>query len=206
MLSMVPAAIPSGEAEAAAKLSVSRFSDTTSRPLDKHDAHAIVTLRPWDGSAPQDGLLRLSWAVAAIAKASGALGVYWGNGSVAHAADFFIEGARDSGRPEDAMLLPLWLGISVAPEANGISFLTLGVQKQFTLPELKLWSPLGGEWDALNCAFNLVSYIIGRGTPVVSGETVGRTTDERLVVRYEPSPIGRPGQVMCVDLPGKRAG
>jgi hypothetical protein len=140
--------------------------------------------------------------MAAIAKASGAVAVYWGNGSATHPAEFFITGARNS--KSETMLLPLWLGISYASERGGISFLTFGVRTQFRLPDLKVWSPTEDQHEALNYTYNLASYDIGRGKPIAAGETVGRTNDERLVVRYEPSPVSNAEQVMCVDLPGKR--
>src|SRR5688572_27973463 len=107
--------------------------------------------------------MRLSWGIAAIAKATGARAVYCGNGSVTHPADFFISGATNSGTPEEPMLLHLWLGISVASQRGGASFLTLGVHEQFALPDLKLWSPEPST-DALINAFDLISYVIGRGT------------------------------------------
>jgi hypothetical protein len=204
LVGMMPFAVPDGEAQAAAELSVSRFAATAAARLNEHGAHAVVALTPWQGSTAVDELTRLSWAVAAVAKATGALAVYWGNGSVAHPADFFIDSARNSGTSGEPMRLPLWLGISFAAEGSGVSFLTYGVQEQFGLPDLKLWSPKGKEIEALSYAFNLVSYVIDRGVPIAAGETIGSTTEERLVVRYEPSPIGKPAPVMCVDLPGKR--
>jgi hypothetical protein len=203
LLFMMPFAIPTGEAEAAAVFSVSRFSDTSVQPMTEHGAHAVVRLQSWQGSTPQDELMRLTWGVAAVAKATGALAVYWGNGGVTHPADFFISRATNSGGPGDSMLVDLWLGISVASERGGASFLTRGVHEQFALPDLKLWSPEAST-HALVHAFDLISYVIDRGTPIAAGETVGSTADERLVVRYEFSPIGKAVQVMCVDLPDKR--
>lgn len=202
ILGTIAAAIPTGEAEAATEFSVSRFSEAGAQPPNKHGAHAIVSLAPWPDSKPLEELMRLSWAIAAIAKATGGLAVYWGNGCVTHPADFFIEGARES---DGEITLPhLWLGVSFAQEKSGVSFLTFGVQQQFALPELKVWAPKGDEQDALAYTLNLASYVIDRGVPIPAGETVGRTKDERLAVRYEASPIGRSEQVMCVDLPGKR--
>jgi hypothetical protein len=202
LLFMMPVAIPTGEAEAAAEFSVSRFSATSARPPAEHGAHAVVKLQSWQGSTPQDELMRLSWGVAAVAKATGALAVYWGNGRVTHPADFFISSATNSGGPGEPMLVDLWLGISVASERGGTSFLTRGVHEQFGLPDLKLWSPEAST-HALVYAFDLISYVIGRGMPIAAGETVGSTADERLVVRYESSPIDKAVQVMCVDLPNK---
>jgi len=203
ILGTIAAAIPTGEAEAAAEFSVSRFSEAGAQPLNKHGAHAIVSLAPWRDSKPPDELVRLSWAIAAIAKATAGLAVYWGNGCVTHPADFFIEGARDSGG--ETTLPHLWLGVSFAQEKSGVSFLTFGMQEQFVLPDLKVWAPKGEQQDALAYTLNLASYVIDRGVSISAGETVGRSADERLIVRYEPSPVGRDAQVMCVDLPGKRS-
>lgn len=199
---IVDAAIPAGETEAAEALSVSRFAGASAQPFSTHSAHAIVALAPWDGSTAIEELMRLSWGIAAIAKSSAAVAVYWGSGSVTHPAEFFTTGARNS--ENETMLLPLWLGVSYAPERSGVSFLTFGVRSQFQLLDLKVWSPNEDQHDALEYTFNLASYVIGHGNPIAAGETVGRTNDERLIVRYEQSPVRSTEQVMCVDLPDKR--
>lgn len=40
-----------------------------------------------------------------------------------------------------------------------------------------------------------------RGTPIPAGDTVVRNADERLRVRYEPSPIDAAVSIWRVDLP-----
>ena len=92
MLVPMPAAVPDGEADQAAEYSVAALgSDWT---LPEHGAHFVVTSAgedPVDGDAYLADLMRFTWVLAAFAKVSGAVGVYWGGAGATHPADFFVE-------------------------------------------------------------------------------------------------------------------
>lgn len=192
------ASIPDGEAEQASELSVFRFRPAW-EPIGPHLAHTTVVLHGAEGLAPGPRLARLTWACAAVAQASQAQAIYWGNGRVTTEAEVFLDTAR--GLAEDDLPLPIWTGVSVAQERGGVSFLSLGIEPQFGLPDLLLWAPQAAGDEALGLLFDLHSYVIGRGQPIAPGETVGRSAEERLTVRYETSPVDDEKQVWCVDLP-----
>lgn len=72
------------------------------------------------------------------AKASNAVGVYWGEAGATHDPKFFISVAQDQ---DPASRLMLWTGVSIGRERDRRrSLLSLGMQ-QLTLPDLLLIAP-----------------------------------------------------------------
>lgn len=49
--------------------------------------------------------------------------------------------------------------------------------------------------------FDLLAYVAQRGEAIPEGETVGRTDEERLRVRYVTSPLNSKAKVWRVELP-----
>jgi len=95
----------------------------------------------------------------------------------------------------------LWTGLSIAREDDGkISFLSLGMQ-QLNLPDLLLVVGPETEDDAFEMFFNLTAFIAEHGQPFDEGDSVGRTEDEHIPVRYVPSPIDSPDKVWRVEYP-----
>lgn len=94
----------------------------------------------------------------------------------------------------------LWTGVSIAHEADGrLSMLSTGMA-QLNLPDLLLVAPASESDAALEVFFDLLGYVADLGTPLPEGDTVGRTADERLPVRYVPSPIDPGTRVWRVEL------
>ena len=194
-VALMPVAVPKGEADAAAQFSV--FSLSTGWKLPSHTAHLVVTLRDVDSRSVSETLSRFTSFVAAVTKASGAVGVYWGNAGATHDAKFFIVTAQDR---EPVERLMLWTGVSVAREADGrLSLLSLGM-KQLNLPDLLLIAPKSAGNDALATFFDLLAYVTSRGKPLPDGDTIGRTAEERMPVRYVHSPIDPSKRVWRVEV------
>jgi len=191
---LMPVPVPNQEAEAAASRSLSAMRAKGFSPAP-HVAHLLVA-----SASPTESLvkrlLRHTRVVAALAKASRATGVYEGNAHATHDPAFYVETV--SGGPE--LPLMLWNGISIVRTADSVEILTLGMA-QLELPDLLLVAPSGKGNDVLPFAFDLLSYVISRGSPIPEGETVGRTATEKLPVRYVPSPIDPASRVMRVELP-----
>jgi hypothetical protein len=195
IVALMPVPVPKGEADDAARFSVSAIGTGWKPPA--HKAHLIVSLLSTDSSSLVESLSFFTSFLAAIAKASSAVGIYWGEASATHDAEFFISTAREPG------LMPritLWTGVSVAREPDGrLSFLSLGM-KQLNLPDLLLVAPQSAVNDALAMMFDLLGYVASLGKPLPDGDTVGRTADERLPVRYVPSPLDSTKNVWRVEL------
>ncbi len=190
----MPAPIPKDEADSAARFSIGVFRRNAM--WAPHVSHLVVSVV---GNDPKEkpsleALTTFTQAVAAVAEATGAVGVYWGNGGVAHEASFFREIAAESDHP-----LMLWTGVSLARTPTEVSLLTTGM-RQFGLPEMMMNAPPTGGNAALAYLFDLASYVIERGTAIPEGDTVGRSERERIPVRYEPSPVDPSTKVAVIRL------
>jgi Domain of unknown function (DUF4261) len=194
-VALMPAPVPKGEADDAVRFSVSAMG--TGWKLPAHKAHLIVTLKSTDSPSMVATLSCFTSLLAAVAKASSAVGVYWGNAGATHDSEFFISTAREPG------IIPritLWTGVSLAREQDGrLSLLSLGMD-QLNLPDLLLVAPKSTGNDALATFFDFLGYVAERGKPIPEGETVGRTADERLPVKYVTSPIDPSKKVWRVEL------
>lgn len=192
MLMPAPIAIATGEVEAAAQLSLTALSESAG--LAPHTAHVIVTFRGERERAPADEAFLLAQVTAAVAEATGAVGVYWGMGHVAHPAGFFIETVSELEQP-----LPALIGLSVASDAAGPSLLSVGME-QFGLPDMLVLADPRGASDAMGFLMDIQSYVLERGEALPDGDTVGRSAQERIQVRYVPSPADGSVQVVQLDL------
>jgi hypothetical protein len=191
---LMPAPVPNREAEEAASRSLSSMRAEGFSPAP-HAAHLLVVTL----SAKESALTRLcghTRVVAALAKASRASGVYEGSAGATHDPDFYATVVSDSSE----LPLMVWNGVSIAKTSDTVEILTLGMA-QLELPDLLLVAPSGQATEALPFAFNLLNYVVSRGSAIPENETVGRTALEKLPVAYVPSPIDPATRVMRVELP-----
>jgi len=193
LIGLMPNPVPKGEADEAARYSVSAGEGK----LPRHKAHLIVAQND-DDVATVDALSRFTAILAALTEASGAIGVYWGNAGATHDAKFFLGIARDKALISRLML---WTGVSVARGADGrVSLLSLGMG-QLELPDLLLTSsPALPKGKALEFFFSLLAMVAEGGKALPEGDTVGRDEHERLPVHYVPSPVDAGKKVWRVDL------
>jgi hypothetical protein len=195
-VALMPVAVPNGEADQGAQFSLSRFRNDWELP--PHNAHLLVTFHATTESPPVVRLSRFTSLLAAVAKASPAVGVYWGNAGATHDSEFFLSVASDQGIVPRMML---WSGVSISCEKDGrLSLLSLGME-QLNLPNLLLVAGEDSGSVAIETMYDLLSYVAERGEPLPEGDTVGRTNDERLRVHYVRSPIDSKKKVWRVELP-----
>jgi hypothetical protein len=195
-VAFMPVPVPNGEADRGAKFSLSSFKNGWKLP--PHSAHLLVTFHAAAEVPPLVQLSRFTSLVAAITKASPAVGVYWGNAGATHDSEFFISVASHR---EVVPRMMLWSGVSIAREKDGrLSLLSLGM-KQLNLPDLLLVAGKSSAKAALATVFDLLAYVAARGAALPEGDTVGRTADEKLPVRYVPSPVDSSKKVWRVELP-----
>lgn len=193
MAMLIPMPIPNGEAEANVRYSLSSFKDGWELP--PYQAHVLVTLMGGDGS-PVDTMSLFTAFIAAFTAASSAVGVYWGNAGATHSRDFVLTIAEEK---ETTPRLMLWSGISIARQEDGrMSLLSLGM-RQLGFPDLLLTPKAMAPGEAIMTVYDLLAYCLSLGKPIPAGNTVGRTTEERIPVRYVPSPRDRSVKVMHVD-------
>jgi len=193
VVALMPAPVPNHEADEAAHYSLSALGGRWKLP--PHKAHLVV-LAHGNGS-PLERLGVLTSILAAVVEASPTVGVYCGDAGATHDPKFFGELAREQ---DTRSRLPLWIGVSIAREADGrLSLLSLGM-KQLELPDLLLVAPNGKADEALPMFYDLLAYVVSRGRPLPDGDTVGRTAAEKLPVHYVPSPVDPKVKVWRVEL------
>jgi hypothetical protein len=195
MIALMPMPIPDGEAEQAVERSLAALSGQA--PACEHSAHLVVSLFAGDaGRVPVERLTAFTSLLAAVTRAADSVGVYWGNAGATHDREFFLSTAAAH---EVGARLLLWTGISAAREPDGrLSFLSLGMG-QLELPNLYLVVPEHAEGPVASF-FDLLAYAISRGEPIPDGDTVGFSAEQRLPVRYVPSPAGNGETVWKVEL------
>jgi hypothetical protein len=192
-VALMPAPVPKGEADEAARYSVSALNGKWKLP--PHKAHLVVT-----AEGKGDAMARLAAftsLLAAVAEATSAVGVYCGDAGATHDPRFVRELARLHSAPERLMV---WSGVSIAAEEGGqYSLLSLGM-KAFELPDLMLVVPRAQANDAISMMFELLASMIERGKPFPEGDTVGRSAAEKLPVHYVTSPVDPKAKVWRVEL------
>jgi hypothetical protein len=195
-VALVPAPVPGGEAEEAARFSVSSLG--TNWKLPEHRAHLVVGLRDIEGFHVLESLSAFTSLVAAVAQVSGAVGIYWDNAGATHDPKFFVTAAR---KPGSMPRIMLWTGVSVARDPDGrVSMLSLGM-KQLGLADMLVTAPKVSGNGALDTFFELLSYVADKHKVFREGEAVARTEGESLPVRSVPSPLDARKKVWRVDLP-----
>ncbi len=215
VVGLMRAPVPNGEAEANAAYSLSTIGQGWTLP--EHRAHLVVvlldnqkrpplerlialtrrTLLKKKSRPPVDRLIAFTRAMAAVASASGSVAVYLGDAHATHDARFFVDIASTE-EPLPAMLT-LWNGVSVAQEGDRISLFSLGMA-QLALPNLLLTAPATDVNGGLAYMFDLLAYVTLRGAALPAGDTIGSSADERIKVRYQPSPVDGEPDVWRVDL------
>ncbi|MBE2250802.1 MAG: DUF4261 domain-containing protein [Myxococcus sp.] len=191
-VALMPAPVPKGEADEATARSLSSFRKG-GFTLPPHLGHLLVTTMG-EQTKTADGLARHTRVVAAVTKASGAVGVYEGNAGATHDPRFYVDVATDTKYPT-----MLWNGLSMVRAPDRIEFLSLGMA-QLQLPDLLFVATPEGGNAALSFFFDLLAYFAGRGEPIPEGETVGRDEHEKLTVRYAPSPIDEHVEVARISM------
>lgn len=193
LASLMPVAVPEGEAERATDHSLSGLDGSWTLP--EHRAHLLVAQQGATGTEVEE-LVTFTRVVAAIVRATNAVGVYWGEGSATHHPEFVVNIAHSE------LPLPIWVGVSVAKSASGPELLSIGM-KQLGLPELLLTTP-GLDGTVFELFYDLLAYVTRRGKKLPEGDSVGRTPKEKLKVRYVASPIHPGEQVWNVVLPAPK--
>jgi hypothetical protein len=196
MIAFMPIAVPDGEAEAVEERSVAVLKGGP-RPKP-HEAQLVVMFHGSSAQEPLAAASRFIKLVAAVAEASSAVGVYWGQAGVTHEASYFCSTAL---RDDDAERVSLLIGVDRSSEADGRTTLRSTGLELLGLPEFLLVSNPKTESDPTSFYLNVLTYLADRGEGIADGETVGRTAEEKFVVRRVPSPTDPRREVMRVEIP-----
>jgi hypothetical protein len=143
----------------------------------------------------------LAKLTAAVVDCTDAVAAMLGHGAIFHRAGIFADAAKLAADEHEPLPVELAVDITAAPEsATHMSFLTHGMQR-YGREELYITCPVEGT-GALSLVYTIARWILGDPTVALpTGDTVGRTAEERLLVQRVPSPTGGGPDVIRLDLP-----
>lgn len=191
---LMPAAVPRGEAEHHAQYSIVGLAGRWKLP--PHHAHIVVATMN-AGGTPLERTRATHRLIAAVAAAAGdnAVGVYVGNGGVTHEPRFYVATVGES---PDAIVA--WSGVSVARDGERASLLSTGMG-QLGLPDVEVTVKTTPPSEAIAALYDILLYVARRGERLPEGDTIGTSAEQKLPVRYVPSPADDTVEVMRVELP-----
>jgi len=166
-----------------------------------HVGHYVVTaLNVPEGAMHNDVLMGI--VTAALIRSSPAVAAMLGHGAIFHRADMFAAFVEAAGTEIASEVV---VDITAANEGHDrMSFLTHGLDR-YEREEFYVTSSVHGQ-GALDYVMALTKWMIAdRDKVLPTGDTVGRTADEQIIVQRVPSPIeGRPPVIrldMDMDAP-----
>jgi hypothetical protein len=161
--------------------------------------HVIVTALGLEGSARARDT-RMAALTAAVIDSTSAIGAMLGHGVMFHRAALFSEMAA-LGVEEGELPAEIAIDVSGAPEGpERMSFLTHGMVR-YGREELYVTCPQRGR-GALGFVLTMARWLLtDLDKQLPTGDTVGRTEDEKIVIRRVPHPAGEGPAVIRLDLP-----
>ncbi len=160
-------------------------------------AHLIVTALELAGT-PRAKDTKLALMVAALVPNVRAVALKLHHGVVWQRADVFAEMAALA---VDEGVLPaeIAVDVTVAREPDErMSFLTHGMQR-YGKEELLVTCPIHGK-GALDFTLQLVRWMLDEAGDIPTGDTIGRSEHEKIVVQRVPHPAGGGKPVIRLDL------
>jgi hypothetical protein len=184
---VMPAPIPNDEVSGPA--STSWLWPGAVNDLQGYGAHTVVFVSQAESHlAAFQALTRIA---AAVVRSTNALGVYMGGAGSVIRADVFVDMAKDLDIP-----VALWVDLRcVALQDGGSGLFTVGLN-QFGLLEIEIPSSPQQCGDLRMWTMSLASWLIEERPVVNSGETVGLSAEEKILVEHAASMINREGPVM----------
>lgn len=193
-LMVMPIGAPHPDAATMARGPLSPPSDV----LESTSGHTIVTAMNLQG----DSLLRettMAALCAAVIKGSDAVAAMLGDGLCAHRADVFCDLATHAvttGAPPVELLVD----VTAAREGEDrMSLLSHGMVRHGR-EEFFVTCPIKGQ-GAMGFMFDMVRWMLmDKDKTLPAGDTIGRTQEERFLVKRAPSPTGEGPEVIRLDL------
>ncbi len=190
LLTLAPHPIPDGEAEACLQFSAGT-EEGDEDACAAHHAHLVVlSMNP---KRDNEGRLRHMRVLAATLEAHDGIAVY--DAPATHMRAFFVDEAVS-----DFPALAL-LALTRIPDGGGrCGFIALDPGR-LDGPDLIVTAGQGQELEAYNQLLSLSWYVMQLGRPLIAGETVGSTDDQRLLLRETRSPLDPARSALRFELP-----
>lgn len=188
MVMHLPMAVPTDEAEVAADNYL--FWPDGKEAVQRHRSHYLVTAM--GGDDLRTVISRLVIFVREFIQCFPAIGVYWGNGSIANSTEAFLEWGKDTSA--DNLPLNLIMRFQFVSGDAGLSMYMLGME-QFKLMNIEVEDSQKEPMELIEFVFNVAQYLVQSGPVIEDGNTVGGSVEEKILVRYGESMLGNGEQV-----------
>jgi len=152
--------------------------------MKNHTSHVLVFLGGETGNCIQRHIT-LTHLTAAVAMHTDAAGIYWGNGTLVHDPQVFIEQAKNLS-PGD-LPLHLWVDFRVEPNDDASYRLFTTGMKWFDKLEIEIPHSQKQPDEVFDFACSIADYIITKNANIRDGHTVGRSEAERIQATHAPS-------------------
>jgi hypothetical protein len=166
--------------------------------LQSAPAHFILTALGLEGD-DRERDLSLAALTSCVIATTDSVGAKLGHGTVFHIANLFGEMSQ-LGVEAGELPTEIIADISIAREDDDrMSFLTHGMQRHGR-EELYVTCPIQGT-GALDFVFSIARWLLDEPDKVLpTGDTLGRTAEEKVQVQRVPNPTGRGDVVIRLDL------
>jgi hypothetical protein len=193
LVMLVPVPVPDADKMATGPTAVTR-EEAAAAP-----AHLLVTVLGLRGTTRERDT-RLAALTAAVIDNTPAVAVTFGPGVVPHKARLFSEMAA-LGMQEGLLPPEMSVDITTARETDErMSFLTHGMARHGR-EELYVTCPIQGK-GALDFVFGMVRWLLDDPPKELpTGDTLGRSATEKILIQRVPNPTGQGPAVMRLDLP-----
>ena len=162
-------------------------------------AHYIVTVMGMDGTVDENDI-KMSAITSCVMAGCNPVGVLQMPGVLFHRPELFLECTKSAIEEQQIPML-ICIDITAAQENDThMSFLTHNMQR-YGREEFYIVALSEGQ-GALDYTLSLVAWMLDdREYHLPTGDTVGRTADEKILVQRVPNPTGEGPEVIRLDLP-----
>lgn len=167
--------------------------------MKKHEAHIVLSIMSDNPEkSVLDRVITLTRLTASVAKATNALGIYWGSGTLVQSPEYFINECIEL--DPNYLPLDLWIDFRVEQQpGDKYNIITTGMDA-FGHMEIEIINSSQPPFDSFEFAFNVGNYLLKNGPVINDGDTIGGDENQKIQVKYNKSVWDRPNQVMNILL------
>ncbi|MCR9117312.1 MAG: DUF4261 domain-containing protein [bacterium] len=198
-ISLMPAPIPWEDLEG--PCATAWWWPSASMEMKRHSYHLIIAMMGGGTESSLERAVRLTHLVSAAVQTYNACGVFWSAGTLVHEPEKWLEDSEGMTADADKLQPHLWIDMRVEPIAGGgHCFFTTGL-KEFGCLEIEVPKCSWKANELHELAYGVTHYVLGRGSSIPAGETIGRTSQEKIAVKHGESMFPGRGQVMRLMTP-----
>ena len=182
-VSLMPAPIPDGEAEASAAYNY--YWPEAVETTRQHQAHLLVAVMPGDEDNALVRMQLYSKIISSCLADANALGVYT-SGTV-FAPDFYRSVCAEM--HQDQLPVPVWVFLGLYQDESGNHAYTIGM-RQFDKMEMEIRASQHDMSELHNTLLGICTYLISEDVTLHDGETIDFSAEQQLRITQSPAIAG----------------